>query len=55
MARKGRRGVKLSAADVIDIRKSTGSISQVDLSRKYGVSKALICLIVNRKIWKEVA
>ena len=32
----------------------SGSVTQADLMRQYGVSRTTVCLIVNRKIWKHL-
>jgi len=53
-SRNGR--AKLSEAEVIQIRNryGTGDVSQLQLSRFYGVSEQLIQNIVNRKRWKHL-
>ena len=46
-------GAKLTNADVLAILRDNYHY-QSELAEKYGVSKALICLIKKRKIWKHL-
>jgi group I intron endonuclease len=49
----GGKGKKITQeiADNIRANYITGEFSQVDLSKKYNLSRANICMIVNNKIW----
>jgi hypothetical protein len=57
----GLRGERTSQAKLTDeqvrmLRAAydSGSVTQADLMRQYGVSRTTVCLIVNRKIWKHL-
>jgi len=47
---------KLKPEDVINIRKlyNEGNITQLELSKLYNVSDGTICMIINRKRWKNL-
>lgn len=46
---------KLKEKDVLAIRKAyRDGVSQADLHRKYGMSRAAICLIVQKKLWSHI-
>lgn len=48
-------GAKLTEAEVIAIReRRSAGVPQIALAREYGVSAALICNIVKRKVWTHV-
>jgi hypothetical protein len=45
---------KLSETDVYAIKSAVSNgIKQIDIARTYGVSAALVCNIVNKKVWKH--
>ena len=48
--------VKLSEDQVLEIRRlhKTGDYYQKDLAKMFGVTRALICYIINRKLWKHI-
>lgn len=45
---------KITEKIVKDIRKRAKTELQKDLAKEYGLSKANVCLIVNRKTWSQV-
>lgn len=45
---------KLTEADIIEICKAKGRVTQKDLAEKFGVSKKMIILIQQKKVWKHV-
>jgi len=47
---------KLTIEQVIEIREKykTGQFSQRKLAKEYGISRSLICFIVNNKNWKHI-
>lgn len=51
------RSAKLTASNIIEIRllASAGTLTQKAIAEQYGVTRALINLIVNRRIWKHIA
>lgn len=61
-AREGKLGVKGSAhfkskltnKQVREIRKNPDGLSRINLAKKFGVSTATICFIVNNKTWRHL-
>jgi len=55
--RSGHANAKLSATQVVDIRKAydAGGTRQVDLAAKYGVSQRVISLLVRRETYKDIS
>lgn len=45
---------KLTAEDVIAIRRAGNSVSQAEQGRRYGVSQGLVGMILRRRIWIHV-
>jgi hypothetical protein len=57
LAARGERNgqAKLTAADVLTIRAAVASgTPQKDLAAQFGISKALTCLIIGRKVWRHI-
>jgi hypothetical protein len=46
---------KLTASDVMEIRRLAASTTRAELARRYGVQPAVISKVVLRRIWKHVA